>query len=72
MTLHGGKGLGRGEIVKIILKGFPRYDLLLHLYKIAKGVQKFDNLFERYPNSPQGFLEWENEFLSVMNDIRNW
>ncbi len=72
MTLHSGKGLGKGEILKIILKGFPRYDLLLNLYKIAKGVQKFDKLFDRYPSTPQEFPDWENEFLSIMNDIRNW
>ena len=71
MTLHGGLGLGKVEILKIVLKGFPRYDLLLNLYKIARGVQKFDRLFEKYPSSPQGFSEWENEFLSIMNDIRN-
>jgi flavin-dependent dehydrogenase len=72
MTLHGGNSLGKVEILKIILKGFPRYDLLINLYKIAKGVQKFDKLFARYPDTPQGFPEWENEFLSIMNDIRKW
>ncbi len=72
MTLHGGNSLGKVDIFKIILKGFPRYDLLYNLYKIAKGVQKFDHLFARYPSTPQGFSEWENEFMSIMNDIRNW
>ncbi len=72
MTLHGGMSLGRSEVLKIVLKGFPRYDLLYNLYKIVKGVQKFDNLFERFPNSPEEFPEWENEFTTVMDNIRNW
>ncbi len=72
MTLHGGKGLGKKEIIKIIFKGFPRYDLLLNLYKIVKGVQKFNRLFERYPDTPQGFSEWQTEFMAVMSGIRDW
>lgn len=70
MKLHGGESLNRSEIVKIVLKGFPRYDLLYNLYKIVAGVRKFNRLFKKYPKSPDLYPEWIHEFDRVMNKIR--
>ena len=68
--VHGGKGLGKIEILKILIKGFPRYDLLFHLYKIAKGAQKFNELFNEYPSSPERFPEWYNKFQQSIKKVR--
>ncbi len=71
VKLHGGKSLKRSEIVKIILKGFPRYDLLYNLYKIVNGVRKFNRLFEDYPNTPKLYPDWINKFHLIMDNIRS-
>jgi geranylgeranyl reductase family protein len=71
MGLHDGDVLGKLEILKILVKGFPRYDLLINLYKIARGVQSFNALFDNYPKSPNEFPEWLEEFHLIMNKIRN-
>ncbi|MHA2347762.1 MAG: NAD(P)/FAD-dependent oxidoreductase, partial [Candidatus Hodarchaeales archaeon] len=70
MKLHGGESLKRSEIAKIILKGFPRYDLLINLYRIVNGVRKFNKLFENYPETPESYPKWIKEFQLVMNKVR--
>jgi geranylgeranyl reductase family protein len=71
LGVHGGKGLSKVEILKILIKGFPRYDLLYKLYKIANGAKKFNELFSRYPSAPEEFPEWYREFQQEMNTVRS-
>jgi len=70
MDLHGGKSLTRVEILKILIRAFPRYKLLLYINKISKGAQTFNELFERYPTSPSEYQNWLEEFNLVMGKIR--
>ncbi len=70
MDLHGGKSLTRLETLKIIVRAFPNYRLLLYIDKIAKGAQTFNELFERYPTTPDEYLVWLEEFNTIMDMIR--
>ena len=70
MDLHGGKGLSKLEILKILVKAFPRYKLLLYIYKIKKGAQTLNEIFDRYPTSPDGYEDWLEEFNVIMGNIR--
>jgi hypothetical protein len=44
--------------------------LLLYINKISKGAQTFNELFERYPTSPNEYQNWLEEFNLVMGKIR--
>ncbi len=70
MDSHGGKSLTRLEILKILVKAFPRYKLLLYINRIAKGAQTFNELFKRYPTSPDGYENWLEEFNTIMGKMR--
>ncbi|MHA1946302.1 MAG: NAD(P)/FAD-dependent oxidoreductase [Candidatus Hodarchaeales archaeon] len=70
MDLHGGKRLTRLDTLKILIKAFPKYKLLLYINKISKGAQAFNELFERYPTSPTEYQNWLEEFNLVMGKIR--
>ncbi len=70
MDLHGGKSLSRLETLKILIRAFPRYKLLLYINKIAKGAQTFNELFERYPTSISEYPAWLEEFNNIMEKIR--
>jgi hypothetical protein len=70
MDLHGGKSLTRLETLKIIVRAFPNYRLLLYINKIAKGAQTFNELFDRYPTTSNEYLMWLEEFNTIMDKIR--
>jgi digeranylgeranylglycerophospholipid reductase len=70
MDLHGGKNLTRIETMKILVRAFPKYRLLLYINKIAKGAQTFNELFQRYPTSCDEYPMWLEEFKNIMEKIR--
>ncbi len=70
VDLHGGKSMGPLELIKILIKVFPRYNLLLHLYRISRGASFYEDLFSQYPSSPDGFNAWREVFEAKMREIR--
>ncbi len=68
--LHAGKAIGFIDKLIIGIKSFPRYGILLQLYKILKGSQFFEALFEKYPDNPNDYPAWQAQFKSKMEEIR--
>ncbi|NHJ01123.1 MAG: NAD(P)/FAD-dependent oxidoreductase [Candidatus Heimdallarchaeota archaeon] len=68
--LYGGKSMGAIELIKILIKIFPRYNLLNVLYRISRGANYFEKLFDRYPSTPEDYLPWKAEFDKKMQEIR--
>ncbi|MFX1283580.1 MAG: NAD(P)/FAD-dependent oxidoreductase [Promethearchaeota archaeon] len=70
VNLHAGKALGFSEKLTIGIKSFPRYGILLQLYKILKGAQFFEKLFTEYPDNPTDYPIWQTQFEKKMEEAR--
>ncbi|MFX1517178.1 MAG: NAD(P)/FAD-dependent oxidoreductase [Promethearchaeota archaeon] len=70
VNLHAGKKLGYIEILKIAIRSFPRYGILFQLRKIVKGAQYFEKLFSEYPDNPNDYSAWQNQFEKKMEEVR--
>ena len=70
INIHAGKKLGVLEMVKIAIKAFPRYDILLTIAKVSRSTQKFEKIFSNYPNTPDSYPNWKEEFDIEMNKFR--
>jgi electron-transferring-flavoprotein dehydrogenase len=70
IDLHAGKKFSFFEILKIAVKGFPRYGILLNMYKISKGANFFEELYAEYPEKPEDYPAWLSRFDTIMNQIR--
>lgn len=64
------RDLGIFTIMKVIIKSFPRYNILLQLSKTLKEVDFFKKMFEEYPNSPNDYPDWNVRFKTKINRIR--
>ncbi|WP_455139361.1 NAD(P)/FAD-dependent oxidoreductase [Candidatus Hodarchaeum mangrovi] len=71
INIHSGKKLGLFEMVKIAIKAFPRYDILLTIARVSKSTQKFEKIFSNYPNDPENYPTWKNDFDIEMNKFRD-
>ncbi|UCG01385.1 MAG: NAD(P)/FAD-dependent oxidoreductase [Candidatus Heimdallarchaeota archaeon] len=70
IDLHAGKQLGFFGTLKIAIKSFPRYGILLQLSKIVKGAQYYEKLFAEYPDNPDDYPAWQTQFETKMEEVR--
>ncbi len=70
ISLHAGEKMGLVDMLKIGIKAFPRYIILLQVRKIAKEASKFEKLFEEYPETPEKYPAWKNRFELKMKELR--
>ncbi|MFX0151032.1 MAG: NAD(P)/FAD-dependent oxidoreductase [Candidatus Hodarchaeota archaeon] len=70
IDLHAGKKFSKIDLLKIAIKGFPRYGILLNVYKISKGARFFEGLYAEYPERPEDYPTWLSRFNAKMNQLR--
>jgi len=66
-----GKNIDFLTSIKILLKSFPRLDILYKLSKVTRNAQFFDKMIRDYPSNPESYPKWFKNFISRMNNIRN-
>ncbi|MHA1971483.1 MAG: NAD(P)/FAD-dependent oxidoreductase [Candidatus Hodarchaeales archaeon] len=69
LNLHAGKKMSIADMLKIAIKAFPRYGILMQISRIGKGSQKFEKIFEKYPDNPAEYPMWLELFNSTMNSL---
>jgi electron-transferring-flavoprotein dehydrogenase len=71
LDLHAGRQMGIFDMLRIAVRAFPRYVILMQVRKIAKEAEAFERLFASYPKNPEDYPSWLDRFNKKMTQIRN-
>jgi geranylgeranyl reductase family protein len=70
LELNEGKGPSRSDILQLLVRLFPRYNILRELGRVARTTSKLNGIMDNYPSNPDNFPAWKNQFTSVMRNAQ--
>jgi len=58
------------EKTRRAFRGFGKLGMLIRLRDAANLLKKMKNLYQNYPESPAGFVEWKKKTQEIMNEAK--
>ncbi|GAB3027308.1 geranylgeranyl reductase family protein [Natronobiforma cellulositropha] len=65
----GTASMGLGLKLKTLVKTFGHWDVLYELHRVQKTAASLKDVYDTYPNTPDGFSAWEGERDAVMDRL---
>ncbi|MFW9780338.1 MAG: NAD(P)/FAD-dependent oxidoreductase [Candidatus Heimdallarchaeota archaeon] len=68
LELNEGNGPSRTDILRLLVRLFPRYNILRELGRVAHTTSKLSAIIDNYPAGPDQFPMWSKRFMAIMHN----